>query len=818
MERLRVGGGGMSGRESLEVLTIALSCLLHDIGKFERRASFSKKSHEEFSVEFVEKYLPDFKMKEKVKELVKIHELERKVEGLLKIVREADATSSSEREKGYSGSYESELRRLQHIFSKRYYYKLVPLSLQDIHDIKGVEQNKATPKEYKDLWEPFIQDFNRFNEFFMDNKSWSLDDVEGLRSYIDTLCELLRRYTFFIPSAPTIEEEVKQSLYAHLKSTAALGYALGVNGRIDGSLTIILGDVAGIQRYVYGSRSYKGALKMLRSRSIYLSLLTEAVCDQIILDLNLLPLNVVFCSGGHFMIIGYDLPEDKLDTILSKIERFLLERHEGDIGIKIAYRKVPTSDLRGEAPSSNLKKGVGEIINKMEPELKEAGLRMFHRLLKEDGLYNKVFGPIKLDRGVCYSCGSGKNVVEKTINEESNEESIPLCENCISLRELAKKLSKANYIIKVYWSPDRESKTVREASIDILGIFTGPLNFTLSGLDISYHLAENEGSVKAFLELLSKISDKARHVKIVKINDSDIVGGKLLESIQEVVEKLGGTPYTISLGFTYIAKHTPLTDGGEIKSFDDLARESVGSKMVGYLKLDLDHLGHLFKEHSGRMATAITFSEIISLIMEGTIDLLVSDKNIVREGVSRLYIVYSGGDDLFLTGSWNTVLEVVRELRKRLESLLRTEDGGPTISTAVIFEDPKTPVKIVGEELSRKLNIVKESGRNGIAITSNKIDWKSFEECFKLVEELRKLILSGELSRSFIFKLYTLLESYRRDHTWSKHRHMLYYIVSRHFKEDGLREKMVKKLSEALNLKYLEDVLLLVELYTREGY
>ncbi|RLI39252.1 hypothetical protein DRO64_10770, partial [Candidatus Bathyarchaeota archaeon] len=110
---------------------------------------------------------------------------------------------------------------------------------------------------------PFLEDVKRLKELYSDG----IKDDQSLRHYIKTLLELLREYTFFIPSAPSREVEVRNSLYAHHKTTAALASAILLNERnnLDEKFTIILGDVAGIQRYVYGSRTYKGALKALRA-------------------------------------------------------------------------------------------------------------------------------------------------------------------------------------------------------------------------------------------------------------------------------------------------------------------------------------------------------------------------------------------------------------------------------------------------------------------------------------------------------------------------------------------------------------------------
>lgn len=66
---------------------------------------------------------------------------------------------------------------------------------------------------------------------------------------------------------------------------------------------VISGSLAHIQRFIYDTSS-SGALKNMRGRSFYLTLLTRAVCDYLLRKLNLEQNSVLFNSGGTFCIIA----------------------------------------------------------------------------------------------------------------------------------------------------------------------------------------------------------------------------------------------------------------------------------------------------------------------------------------------------------------------------------------------------------------------------------------------------------------------------------------------------------------------------------
>jgi CRISPR-associated protein Csm1 len=215
--------------------------------------------------------------------------------------------------------------------------------------------------------------------------------------------------------------------------------------------------------------------------------------------------------------------------------------------------------------------------------------------------------------------------------------------------------------------------------------------------------------------------------------------------------------------------------------------------------------------------------------MEGCIEHMLS--TFFKESdMNRLYLIYSGGDDLFLVGSWDAVVEATRMIHGRLRGVLRMDHGGPTISAAIDIEDPKTPVKVCSEIVSEKLKKVKGEGKDGVMIIGRKTSWSGFINSLETAQKISKYIENGIISRSFIFQLSRLISDYERnpEKAWTTYRYRLKYIISRSFGEDvkeelegrlirdfrtDIREEIQRRIFE--NFIYLTNISYLSELYTR---
>jgi CRISPR-associated protein Csm1 len=176
----------------------------------------------------------------------------------------------------------------------------------------------------------------------------------------------------------------------------------------------------------------------------------------------------------------------------------------------------------------------------------------------------------------------------------------------------------------------------------------------------------------------------------------------------------------------YFVSDYVVTNGYEIKNFDELSKEALGVEKIAVLKMDVDNLGRIFseglkgKESMSRYATLSRFmshffKNCIRLIAERderVVNLLKSRNlpKLTDNGKRNLVVVYSGGDDLFIVGAWNDVFETAFEIRELFGEYVG-RNPNLTISAGFAIFDPKYPLYRMAKITSDRLENAKDEGR-----------------------------------------------------------------------------------------------------------
>lgn len=779
---------------------LSLASLLHDIGKVLQRTD-KKVKHELLSADFVKTYLPDQTTAERVEQLVKKHH-EGGDDPLLRLLIEADHTSAGEREietKEETGqTYHPLHRPLKSPIAdpdENIYYPVQRLNIENYAQLHPSNEAKAGTTEYKDIVDELINEMISIGKLYQ-TANWL--------PYISTLSELLRKELLLVPSAPAVEKEPRNSLYEHSRLTAALSICFNRSG--NRSFTITIGDVGGIQRFVYGQRVYKQALKSLKGRSIYINLLADAVAKHILIKLRLPPFNLIYSAGGHFMIISQKLDTEKKTELVKEINQFLLKRHKGSLRLHLGFADVDLDkESSPETGQQRLWDLIKQKIEEAHEDLKKRKETPFKELLSES--YETLFKErIEKENQVCESCGTyiQDSRMVKTIGKD--EEELIVCPLCYGLAELGRRLVTSRYIVELW------GRTIIDKEMDD---WEKALNFTSDNLLISYYLAENEQDLEQFLQSLSKNPSGLWMVSVKTLNNSNFTDA--INHISRFVDKL-----PIAVGFTFMPQWAPLGEDGQIKSFDQLALASEGSKEIGYLRLDLDGMGSLIRDKADRFSVLSTISQLVSFVMEGVVEQLVrrGSSQITGRNFKNLYLIYSGGDDLLIVGPWNEVVEFAEILQNEVRRCFGTSK--PTMTCALLVEDPKTPVKVATETLDRLIADAKKR-KDCVSCVGEVMGWNVFTETLKVAHQLSMDINAGAVSRALIFKLATLFTEYTQDQYWSVVRHRLKYVLSRHMSKE--EERRASQRIDQLEKTYLQFATLfpvmksltwLVEKYTRE--
>ena len=153
----------------------------------------------------------------------------------------------------------------------------------------------------------------------------------------------------------------------------------------------------------------------------------------------------------------------------------------------------------------------------------------------------------------------------------------------------------------------------------------------------------------------------------------------------------------------------------------DSAGKTLGIKRIGVMRCDVDDLGYGFMagfshQSDGRYNTfsrTAAFSRSMSVFFKLYINQFAKDKH--------LSIIYSGGDDVFVLGSWDDVLIFGMELR---QNFIRWTDGKLTLSAGIGLFADKTPVNIMARLTGELEDAAKSNGKDSICLFDSQNTFK----------------------------------------------------------------------------------------------
>jgi len=720
-------------KEITERDVILISAFLHDIGKFYQR-SFPKRreNHEKLGAECFDEYFReplkqvgfnDEQLEEIRKNINNHHTSPR--DYITSADRFAAGMERIERDKEERGDPKGERLialpcRLYNWKKNDYvYYPLKPLSLEKKVIFPGENQKGS----YEDLWKGFCRELK-------------LLPISSFDAYFVSLYYLMLKYTWCVPSA-VYKDEPDISLFDHLKATAAIALCLYEKDRagVDGENMALLvgGDISGIQRFIYAISS-SGVAKGLKGRSLFLELFNNAAACFLLRELGNLPLtNLVSASGGHFTILAPVTVREKIGDINQRIEEKLIHLVRGELGFVLASVPLSEDDFRN--------KKFGEKLGELSGRLGKRKRTKYSTLLPS--AYDEVFGPFGQggfsDRcDICHHEGYSGNGFERKITRKDREkrENVPICSLCSSFEKLGEKARNASFLFEEEVGEPESSELTWSYILE-------------STFGVRYQLIPEE----------KKEDHLGKKGILYRLNDT-----RFLSEDEGEWRSLG-------VGFKFMGNHTPIIRGGGIADFGKLAERSEGASYWGIVRMDVDSLGDLFikgfsdEENGGENYASFSrlssFSRILSLFFEGYLN------NICKEtGEDKLYIIYSGGDDLFVVGSWDEVLSLALRVREEFKEYVRNERI--TISGGFDLEKTKYPLYKAAEKAGNNLEQAKqyEEGKkrkNAFSLFGQVLSWEEFEKARELKEELLDRIKEKKLSRSFLHKLALVYHWYQKE-------------------------------------------------------
>ncbi|MCK9225544.1 MAG: type III-A CRISPR-associated protein Cas10/Csm1 [Candidatus Muirbacterium halophilum] len=688
---------------------LVIGALLHDIGKFiQRSENFKKGKHQEKGRDFLKiknfseivyniAYRHHSNQETSKEEYI---DMDSSKSGNLFdwIVCLADNYSSSERsklksEKDESINWNSDIP-LMSVFSK----------------IQSSEQNiKYLNLDLKENY-PSLDTSNNYNIYRSRFTEFEKDLSELKTIDTDNITFLLEKYLSRVPSYTAERKEETESpdisLFDHVKTTSAISEVIyryiQETGNIPESYNkletitkknifkLIRFDISGIQDFIYTIPT-KGALKNLKTRSFYIELISEYINTELLKSLNLSRPCVLYTGGGGGYILSQatDNAEKMINEFFQKLNFWLFEEFSGKLFVahktKDFDREVfkPSKDKK-ESETSNF----ANLCIELTQELGESKNKKFSKSLDE------IFRKREIPKSECKVCNKPLSTAPLKDDE------VTKCEQCKRFEDFGSQFTRNHkYLIS--------SKDVKgnETYLEVNGVY--------------YYFSE---------------TIKQDSIKNYCVNSEEA--------------KIYSNGNTTSI---YIGQLKQISDISELSEFTN---NSIGVNGLGVLRMDVDNLGTTFKSgfkpHEQTISRFSALSRSLNIYFKQIIHQIIDDKSqkdniffktpILRKDKTSVMIIYSGGDDLFMIGAWDDVLEYAYRIRDSFKKYT-CDNPALTLSAGYTIVSPSFPVHIFSQISEEQEKIAKSNKKGGkekdsIALWNKAFHWDPLREyCHEILDD-----------------------------------------------------------------------------------
>lgn len=182
-----------------------------------------------------------------------------------------------------------------------------------------------------------------------------------------------------------------------------------------------------------------------------------------------------------------------------------------------------------------------------------------------------------------------------------------------------------------------------------------------------------------------------------------------------------------------------------VRDFDRIAKEAKGIERIGALRMDVDNLGRLFGEglHPLSLTRLSAASAAMSVFFDGWLNVLCRDVEASENRANTLYLIYAGGDDLFIVGPWDLMPLLAQRVRDDLAEFT-ANNPAVTISAGVEVVPPHYPLYRAAERALEALDggAKEHPGKNAISFLGKVVGWSADWQLVRA--EADRLIALGE--------------------------------------------------------------------------
>ncbi len=566
---------------------------------------------------------------------------------------------------------------------------------------------------------------------------------QGVSRYLEALTSLWERFLWCVPSS-AFKTRPDVSLYDHAVTTAAIAQALflfhrenhtrpGEQADTTPKFLLVGGDLSGIQSYIFGlDRSHgSGVAKLLRARSFYLQALTRSVVVETCRRAGVSPLARVMDAGGRFVLL---LPHTEAVTAMLpglalELEEWFFEKFQGKLSLGLDYSvSLLESDLRQ-----------GRFLERwdqMKQALEALKLRKFSRLMKRGlpAVMELDYG-LYAQGGACAACGLLP--VDPELSEPYGDDA-QFCAPCArQVLYLGSKLPRAGWLVmgrggghedielfaglrlRLFEKEPRPAETGFSEVVEVAAL-RGEYRGRAGYMPLAGHMPTVTGEDLARWRSWGDVS-------------RDPGGGDCYQD--EPVRP--GMPKTFGMLAGQAREDPP--PGEEDQG-------PLGKSLLGVLKADVDNLGLVFSLGLGERTPISRFVFLSRMLDHFFTDHLV---RLIQEEFPDTYLVFSGGDDLFLLGPWRQMVGLARRMGEEFRRLV-AHNPEVTLSLGLAVCKPGLPVQGLAEQAEGLLEMSKhyqagERKKNAVTLFDTTVDWDRFGRLLDKGDWLHGLLQQGAM-------------------------------------------------------------------------
>ncbi len=706
----------------IDYTLLAKAALLHDIGKMCYRAGMTveAETYPKFGAEWLARLLPESDARAQQILRCISHHRRRDFESaeladndLAYIIYLADSVAfgAEKTERLPEDKFDISLC-LESVFNyfsdndtyKRYFLpKEINISKEINYAVR--DDIKAAPEDYAKLLKT------------IENK---LKQKPLLEMPVHELLQLLEDTLYYLPL--TVRQDLPRdiSLWEHVKITAALAVSIAHYFEAEGItdyaavcrrqeleqiqneplFLIVSADIAGIYGFLTAP-AVQSPLASMRGRSMYLEFFSQIIAEELVNYLKLCRANIIYTGGGRLYLIAPNTEQMRqdLDAFTEYINGWLLQNFGTQLYVSLGAAEFTPVELVGRQIGSDvLARADLQVENNKKNRYSEAVLA---DLFNPESSFNK-----KVEASECCMC-------HRYVTDADEGRKDGLCQNCRALLELGK----ASFL---------DDRVLAVCTNRITGCAAVPGYKRVLYLKV---MAAKE---------LEKFK---QHNKIVYLYSNK--GGVSDKSLYFRIRRCD---YCV---------RDPKT--GRVPDMEELAAKSMGEtytgvKRLGVLMADVDAIGIALKAgfyrndlpdplryltlarqaaFSGRLS--FFFKIILDKIFKGSVQ-NASGKvtqqfrlfNKPKQQWRNIHVIYSGGDNIFLLGAWDDVVEVAVDIHRAFEGYT---NGKLAFSAGIGMFTPDFPISqmfIQAELLKKAAKDVPGTGK--IALFGQNADYVSGPE------------------------------------------------------------------------------------------